>query len=300
MNKKNTGALIKEARHKKNYTQIELGDLVGVTNKAVSRWEKGDSFPDSDIIEKLAEVLDLKIQDIIVGKIESDDEENKVIENEKEVLNHISVMKKIGGNLGFFVIIGGCILSGYNSVGSTKFFFQKSSVWGYTLIMLLSFIITLLILFKSKFFIKPMNSNVKIKLLNSIVILSFIWIVGLICYICSIIILDRSAEYSLCILGIGKYIKWQLGLVVVLNILVLGFELYMYLNREAFDLIGWFIAITNVYMCVVYVDWSCRLDTFKEAVKDILLREMILIFLLNVAMAIIVAYRKIVTLKSDG
>ena len=41
MNKEKTGELIREARIKKNYTQSELGDLLGVTNKAVSRWEKG-------------------------------------------------------------------------------------------------------------------------------------------------------------------------------------------------------------------------------------------------------------------
>jgi transcriptional regulator with XRE-family HTH domain len=43
MDKKKTGNLIKEARTKKNYTQIELGDLLGVSNKAVSRWENGVS-----------------------------------------------------------------------------------------------------------------------------------------------------------------------------------------------------------------------------------------------------------------
>lgn len=41
MDKQKTGNLIKEARVKKNYTQAELGDLLGVSNKAVSRWENG-------------------------------------------------------------------------------------------------------------------------------------------------------------------------------------------------------------------------------------------------------------------
>ena len=43
MDKQKTGNLIKEARVKKNYTQGELGDLLGVSNKAVSRWENGVS-----------------------------------------------------------------------------------------------------------------------------------------------------------------------------------------------------------------------------------------------------------------
>ncbi len=44
MDKKRTGELIKNARMRKNYTQTELGDLVGVSNKAVSRWENGGSL----------------------------------------------------------------------------------------------------------------------------------------------------------------------------------------------------------------------------------------------------------------
>ena len=43
MNKEKTGELIIEARIKKNYTQSELGDLLGATNKAVSRWENREN-----------------------------------------------------------------------------------------------------------------------------------------------------------------------------------------------------------------------------------------------------------------
>ena len=43
MDKNKTGNLIREARTKKNYTQSKLGDLLGVSNKAVSRWENGVS-----------------------------------------------------------------------------------------------------------------------------------------------------------------------------------------------------------------------------------------------------------------
>ena len=44
MDKEKSGKLIKVARMQKNYTQSELGNLLGVSNKAVSRWETGDSL----------------------------------------------------------------------------------------------------------------------------------------------------------------------------------------------------------------------------------------------------------------
>lgn len=68
MDKEKTGKLIKEARIKKNYTQSELGDLLGVSNKAISRWENGDSFPDVGVLENLATILDIPIHDIITGE----------------------------------------------------------------------------------------------------------------------------------------------------------------------------------------------------------------------------------------
>lgn len=41
MDKQKTGNMIREARQNKNYTQSELGEMLGVTNKAISRWENG-------------------------------------------------------------------------------------------------------------------------------------------------------------------------------------------------------------------------------------------------------------------
>lgn len=50
MDKIKTGELIKNKRIEKGYTQLELEDLLGVSNKAVSRWENGDSSPDIGIL----------------------------------------------------------------------------------------------------------------------------------------------------------------------------------------------------------------------------------------------------------
>ena len=52
MDKIKTGNMIRDARTQKGYTQTELGTLLGVSNKAVSRWENGDSFPDIGVPQK--------------------------------------------------------------------------------------------------------------------------------------------------------------------------------------------------------------------------------------------------------
>lgn len=72
MNKEKTGKMIRQARIDKGYTQSELGDMIGVSNKAISRWENGETFPDIGVIEPVAQMLELRIQDIITGTKDSD------------------------------------------------------------------------------------------------------------------------------------------------------------------------------------------------------------------------------------
>ena len=74
MDKEKTGLLIKNARLQKGYTQTELGDILGVSNKAISRWEKGDSFPDVGILEDLSNCLDISIEKLVSGEASEDKE----------------------------------------------------------------------------------------------------------------------------------------------------------------------------------------------------------------------------------
>ena len=72
MDKEKTGKMIRQTRIDKGYTQSELGDLIGVSNKAISRWENGETFPDIGVIEPVAQMLELRIQYIITGTKDSD------------------------------------------------------------------------------------------------------------------------------------------------------------------------------------------------------------------------------------
>ena len=52
------GALIAQQRRKLGMTQAELAERIGVTNKAISRWETGRGYPDIELIPDLAKILD--------------------------------------------------------------------------------------------------------------------------------------------------------------------------------------------------------------------------------------------------
>lgn len=62
------GATIAALRKQKGMTQLELARQMGVTDKAVSKWERDLSFPDVTSLPKLAEVLDTSVDELLEVK----------------------------------------------------------------------------------------------------------------------------------------------------------------------------------------------------------------------------------------
>ena len=58
MDKAKTGALIAEAQKEKNLTQRELAAALHVSDRAISKWERGAGFPDISLLEPLADTLE--------------------------------------------------------------------------------------------------------------------------------------------------------------------------------------------------------------------------------------------------
>ena len=95
MNQVKIGNLIKELRKEKNYTQEQLAEKLGVTNKAVSKWETGRGMPDLAIIQELSKILGITVSTLLNG------EENKEEEVIIKLLKIIENLKQF-----YFVIIG--------------------------------------------------------------------------------------------------------------------------------------------------------------------------------------------------
>ena len=58
------GANITKYRKQKNLTQAELGEKIGVSNQAVSKWESGSTLPDVMLLPQIAEVLGVSLYDL--------------------------------------------------------------------------------------------------------------------------------------------------------------------------------------------------------------------------------------------
>ena len=68
MDKAKTGALIAAARKERNMTQKELAKVLHVSDRAVSKWERGAGFPDISLLEPLADTLGLGVLDLLRGE----------------------------------------------------------------------------------------------------------------------------------------------------------------------------------------------------------------------------------------
>ncbi len=63
-----TGGLIAEARKSKNMTQRQLAEALHVSDRAVSKWERGAGFPDVSLLEPLADTLGLSVTELLRGE----------------------------------------------------------------------------------------------------------------------------------------------------------------------------------------------------------------------------------------
>lgn len=99
MEKQTLGIKIAELRKAKGMTQLQLAQEMQVTDKAVSKWERDLSLPDIQTITKLAEILDVSVDELMQSKTKS-----KVsLQNVEPIVN--TILKAVGLAMGIGVVV---------------------------------------------------------------------------------------------------------------------------------------------------------------------------------------------------
>ncbi|MBE6796589.1 MAG: helix-turn-helix transcriptional regulator [Ruminococcaceae bacterium] len=75
------GKFIAECRKKESLTQMQLAEKLNITDRAVSKWERGKSLPDSAIMLELCGILKITVNDLLSGEVIMVDNYNKEMEN---------------------------------------------------------------------------------------------------------------------------------------------------------------------------------------------------------------------------
>ncbi len=117
------GRFIAECRKKEKLTQMQLGEGLGITDKAISKWERGIALPDTSIMLELCDILGISVNELLSGeKINMEnnsqkneqlliemakelEKKNKTIWNAMWTIMTVSIIGLIGGLaiIGFFI-----------------------------------------------------------------------------------------------------------------------------------------------------------------------------------------------------
>ena len=80
MNQIKIGKFISECRKNKNLTQLQLAEKLGITDRAISKWECGKSMPDASIMLELCDILGINVNELLSGEkniMENNDQKNE-------------------------------------------------------------------------------------------------------------------------------------------------------------------------------------------------------------------------------
>ena len=114
MDSNKMGAFIAQVRKEMGLTQLELAQKINVTDKAVSKWERGVGFPDIKIIEALAEALGVSVSELMNGERM----ENAVRDSESDNISNDDILtenKKYAGKIvnfrTYIIVLAAVVLS---------------------------------------------------------------------------------------------------------------------------------------------------------------------------------------------
>ncbi len=114
MNPKEIGAFLKQLRNEKGITQEELGEILGVSGRSVSRWETGTNLPDLSILVQISEYYNVEIKEILNAEKRSENMDNKLKETLLKVADYNELEKQRAarsGNISFCIMFLICAIT---------------------------------------------------------------------------------------------------------------------------------------------------------------------------------------------
>ncbi len=127
MNQEKIGKFIAECRRKKNMTQQDLAEKIGVSDRTIGNWENGRNMPDLSLFKPLCAELDITLNDLLSGEVvKSTEYQEKLEEN---IINTIDYSNKKLENKNNFI---GLILLSFGVLISLSAIaiFPSESSWG--------------------------------------------------------------------------------------------------------------------------------------------------------------------------
>ncbi len=131
------GQFIKECRTQNNLTQMQLAEKLGITDRAVSKWENGRAMPDSAIMLDLCKELKITVNDLLSGEVVTMENYNE--NSEKIILEMVKEKEKNDKLLLRFEILMGVVCIIIMLALTTVASFVEMEEWLRFLLILIGF-----------------------------------------------------------------------------------------------------------------------------------------------------------------
>ena len=144
MNQKEIGKYIAQKRKEKNFTQAQLAEKLGVSNKTVSKWENGVCMPDYSVIETLCHELGTTLSQLIDG---ADKEPEIQSHDDKRILFLLRRVQELDNQNKLIysfllIVIGIALLTLSQFLGGTQFKdFISGLLTGFSIVLSISGIV---------------------------------------------------------------------------------------------------------------------------------------------------------------
>jgi putative transcriptional regulator len=101
---------LKTLRKAKGYTQEELAIKIHVIRQTISKWEKGLSVPDAEVLSRIADVLEVSVGELLGADIKEEANRNEVAEQLAKISEQLAIKNKRGKRIwkiiGLILVIG--------------------------------------------------------------------------------------------------------------------------------------------------------------------------------------------------
>jgi len=109
MNQQKVGLFLKKLRKEKSITQEQLADVLGVSNRSISRWENGTTMPDFDLLIQMAKYYDVEVGEILDGERKAENMDKITEETMIKVADYNNAEKMVFSRKLCYLFIAGLV-----------------------------------------------------------------------------------------------------------------------------------------------------------------------------------------------
>lgn len=109
MDQQKVGQFLKKLRNEKTITQEQLAEMLGVSNRSISRWENGATMPDFDLLIQLAKFYDIEIGEILDGERRNENMDRQTEDTLLKIADYNNTEREFFSKRIFYAFVAGVI-----------------------------------------------------------------------------------------------------------------------------------------------------------------------------------------------